>query len=333
MKLSYFHAAVIFGLAAGAAHASVSTAVAITGTSNQVGLGGIQTFNANPLEADRLFSRLNGSATQSGGDITFADGVTVAGPGANSMGGRGSLISGTTMADIVQVITNDTTAAVDVKLSSVLFAGAFGMFVAEPDSCGNPSPGSCQPDLSRSQPLAAIGDAHSGFNVDVKVNDTSIYSLSASLSLSGGVFTSDVAAASSSLSGFTGGQLNSGSSVFQKFYSWNNTPLILDLGQLGVGQSLTLSYQLSTYSDSTLGGDGGDVIFSAFGDPIGHGGVINLTEPIMIDPITAPAPIVAFTPVAVPEPATWALLIMGIGMIGTSLRRRLELNARPVAAA
>jgi hypothetical protein len=37
---------------------------------------------------------------------------------------------------------------------------------------------------------------------------------------------------------------------------------------------------------------------------------------------------VAFAPVAVPEPATWALLLSGFGFVGGLLRRR-----RPTSAA
>ena len=72
---------------------------------------------------------------------------------------------------------------------------------------------------------------------------------------------------------------------------------------------------------------GGPVIFPAIPPPPGGGGGVILPPPVITPPVTPPVtpPIVIPPPPttgAVPEPSTWAMMLIGFAMIGRSLRAR-----------
>uniref|UniRef100_UPI0025D589F4 PEPxxWA-CTERM sorting domain-containing protein n=1 Tax=uncultured Phenylobacterium sp. TaxID=349273 RepID=UPI0025D589F4 len=144
-------------------------------------------------------------------------------------------------------------------------------------------------------------------------------------------------------------------------FHWKETPVIRTLAG-GVVHNLT--YTTSVYSDlgqrRAVQGpcSAGLVGYAGFGDPIGRGGALFSVlaielgalvgsivgdEPCAVDPLTGP-PGIGFTPITfqkpvfengvlrfgpggVPEPATWAMLIIGFGGIGATLRRRRNLGA------
>jgi hypothetical protein len=137
-------------------------------------------------------------------------------------------------------------------------------------------------------------------------------------------------------------------------YAWDATPVSFLLGE-GLHH---LSYSTSVYSWSqaaTLECGASLISFSGFGDPIGRGGGIDslaarssaFASATSADACVSDGRIkgVNFTPTtfdaptfdgktlvfgrggAVPEPAGWALMILGFGLLGTALRRRYEAQA------
>lgn len=326
MKLPHLcAAAAVLTLAAGSADATVVTNGVVAGTSTQACCGGTQTVNSNPFTVYRNFSWLVGSLLPvSGGGVTFANGVAVAA----SFGGQ--LVSAASTTSLLQHVTNDTGGAVRVDFSSLLLAGGFGMFAASPGDCVNTA-ANCPANPFHA--LSPSGTSHTGFTIGVRVNNIPIYSLSASLMLVNGVLTPDVSQVTF-LNGFTARQVNVatglGRGVSQQFYSWVDTPFELSLGNLNPGQSLDMTYVLTTFSDVSVNADseGGQaqIAFSAFGDPTGGGHVINSIA-INIDEIQQPLIVLTALAGPVPEPSIWALLLAGFGLTGAALRRRRPAGA------
>ncbi|MEO8812890.1 MAG: PEPxxWA-CTERM sorting domain-containing protein [Caulobacteraceae bacterium] len=315
-------------IATGAARASVVTTASVSGTS----VDPVQATNgtwsdvtrntiANPLEAIHTYTWYNGSAVPEAGDlIAFANGAAAAAftyPANLTVSARSST-------HISQSIVNDTGVRQQVNLHSLILGGAFGMFVAktpgDPNGfCTNASVASCNALLDGATSLQGAGTYTSGFTVDVKLNGHAIYSLSAGLILNSGGFTANVADAATRLAGFHAEESNTDGGAAQKFYAWSDTPMDSALGVLAVGASETLTYDVTTYGTGDQPAlNNLQVMFAEFGDPLGGGHVVNnVLEPI----VDFPAPAITFTPAPAPEPATWALLLVGFGLAGASLRR------------
>lgn len=312
-------------LVAVSARADVVTAGSTLGTLQEVGNGFVETTTDNPAHVSRTLTSLDASVVPNGGGgLSFADGVAAA--AYNSVfPGAAQLDSARATTTISQHVTNTGPDAMRVNFASTLFNGAFGLYVASFGECETVR---CSPDLSQQTPLAPDVSAGAGFAIDVKVNGVTIYTLSAGLLYNSVGLTSDVGGAAAVLNDFAGFQLGTNPNLFQAFYRWSDTPFSLNLGNLGAGQSLDVTYDLTTYADNNANtsGDFLETVFSAFGDPTGGGHVINLAAiPFAFD-IAAPA--ITFAPLtSVPEPGTWALFLVGFGLAGTALRRR-----RPVGA-
>lgn len=136
-------------------------------------------------------------------------------------------------------------------------------------------------------------------------------------------------------------------------YVWDSTDVVFDLGFFEPGATRTLTYTTSVTTFTRSFGDGtnGIVAFGEFGDPVGRGGAIPppaLGEFAMFglgdfrdenDPLRLQRPSLFRLPAprysngilgvltAVPEPATWAMLLTGFGLSGAALRRRRVLAA------
>lgn len=135
-------------------------------------------------------------------------------------------------------------------------------------------------------------------------------------------------------------------------YVWDSTDVVFDLGffEPGATRSLTYTTSVTTFTRSFGDGTNGIVAFGEFGDPVGRGGAIPPPAfarfaPFGLDPrdendplrlqrpslFRLPAPRysngVLSVLTAVPEPATWAMLLTGFGLSGAALRRRRVLAA------
>jgi hypothetical protein len=132
-------------------------------------------------------------------------------------------------------------------------------------------------------------------------------------------------------------------------FSWSDTDVMVDLNPIGIGETSTLTYRISTNSWTDAGLRGRElnsiVAFSCFADPVGRGSTSGAMFTIPgfeiapcddyksggIDNPTNYALKIAQggntlfltrdgAPV-VPEPDTWAMLILGFGLVGLSMRR------------
>ena len=129
---------------------------------------------------------------------------------------------------------------------------------------------------------------------------------------------------------------------FALAYKWGQTDIDVILNQIMAGGSSTnLYYRTSAYASTNTSCLADSVTclvaYSGFGDPIGRGGGVSRSaaraadridflkfDPQLIDPFRPSVSDVGGG--AVPEPGTWALMIMGFGLVGATLRRRQVLS-------
>jgi hypothetical protein len=149
-------------------------------------------------------------------------------------------------------------------------------------------------------------------------------------------------------------------------YQWDATDISVALGGLlapGDSRTLTYSTSVTAFDNATFNSNspctGSCVLtdFAGFGDPIGKGNPSgakfgsmgggdnftgltffgyslglptfdsatgDLSVPVAKDPL--PSLPLTYTPVTVPEPATWALMLTGFGLVGMACRRRAGLR-------
>lgn len=290
-----------------------------------------------------------------GGEILFVNGNATA----------GSYSSATSLTRLDVTYTNDGPDAVDTILRSTLLPAGFGMFVA-PGACASGPVTSCFEAvggpgfavLPYNGPRNFGPLAFASFEFDILSDGRSLFSLTGSLALvydqalGRNVIVTDIGDAANVLKGFS--QVTPTDSPTALAFVWDSTDIDLSLGTLGAGESRVLTYTTSTTTlTRSFGADGcGLVAFSEFGDPIGRGGSIPppalTARAAAVDPcsggaangLTLQRPSLFRFPVptfedgvltvlasAVPEPATWSMMIIGFGLAGAGLRRRRTVPA------
>ena len=101
----------------------------------------------------------------------------------------------------------------------------------------------------------------------------------------------------------------------------NGTPGILDTVSFGSGIFAVLSINASGLGFTQFAGGG--PLFSGPGSaPVFAPGTFQLTNPFFPDQNSTLVISAVGVPGAVPEPATWAMLILGFGAVGIGVRRR-----------
>ncbi len=140
-------------------------------------------------------------------------------------------------------------------------------------------------------------------------------------------------------------------------YAWDATPVSLKLGTLAPGASTSLTYVTTVTTQTFQTGlapvDYPLIAYAGFGDPIGKtAGATGIADPsfpllelglpdLQVDPTSGDVSVTAATfdntytpsqlPISnqnlnldpIPEPATWAMMLTGIGLMGGALRRRV----------
>ena len=117
------------------------------------------------------------------------------------------------------------------------------------------------------------------------------------------------------------------------------TTVVTNFSYLLNGVAVTDAFAQAEFYDATNNGGiditfttpgPGSVILSTYGNDVGSTGVVapdsELTESVSINDglptNTGDLEITAVTPTGTPEPASWALMLLGVGAVGASLRRR-----------
>ena len=288
------------------------------------------------------------------GLIEFQNGVIAGGPGGSS--------TAFTEVEVTYQNTGTSAvqAVLDSTLLPAGLGFLIGDITSDvgPGLCGNAQLNQCG-QTSQNVSFSNVSQATAGFFFDVLSNGVSIYNLSGGMTIdSSGNVTDTLGAARSTLKNFALQTVpGSGTAIG---YNWDSTVVsIVVPGLLAPGASATLTYRVSTYATSTgscAGTPGSNAFnqtcaigYSVFGDPVGRGGVItnSLQSSMMaagpylstgipvagiafntLGPLLAPSfdsntgSLGVFLPAPVPEPASWALMIGGFGMVGGALRRR-----------
>lgn len=285
--------------------------------------------------------------------VSFESGNAVAGPWAYSVS--------TSSVDVGY--TNLGTSEVSPVFESTIIPAGLGFYLQDRSGgCGgNPFTG-CPEALSPYTfsditPAVANGQpfAMAGFNFTINEGDTELYTLSGYVSLAFDgdelVVINNLGAASSFLNGFT--QVTPLGSQTGLAFAWDSTDFLVELGRyVAPNESTTLTYTATvfsaTYADC-IDPDVCLVAYSGFGDPIGRGGGVeslasfnlhsSFNESFQAFDSNSGITGISFDPVqfqpfrihseggpgAVPEPATWALMLLGFGALGATLRRRRAL--------
>jgi PEP-CTERM motif len=279
--------------------------------------------------------------------VSFEAGNAVSGP---SVAARSS-----TSVDIV--LTNRADAVVSSFLHSSIIPAGMGLYLADVTSgCGGNVYTGCPQSLSglTFSDLSASGDsrelpvAYSGFDFRIISEGVTLYQVKGSMNLTldpskGAIVNTSVANAASLLNGFT--QVTPLNSQSAMGFAWDTTDFVIPLGALGIGQSLKLTYltTVETYSRTAcINSSTCLVAYSGFGDPVGRGGGTSFARftaagpsssiqrinfsPAVFNTPTFNRGILTFRPgrvgSAVPEPATWAMMLAGFSLLGAAVRRR-----------
>jgi hypothetical protein len=277
----------------------------------------------------------------------------------NAAGGAFSYLTSRTVVDIS--FTNDGDMAVTPSLHSTITPAGIGLFTGATClsdltqcSAGDTFPGDFR-DFQGFSPEGPTNDiAGASFTFRISGDGETLYELQGSLGLAfdpisgANVLVSDLDAARGALSGFR--TVSTPGDTHEFGFAWDATDFEVNFPKgtlLEPGESSTLTYETIVHSYSRTGCfellTGACLLaYSSFGDPIGRGGT---TRPSFarLAAATPPSDELGFdsfrfqTPTfkdgvlsyhllppgsAVPEPATWAMMITGFGLIGAAARRR-----------
>jgi hypothetical protein len=187
--------------------------------------------------------------------------------------------------------------------------------------------------------------AFSDFEFTITSGEQTLYSLSGSLGLvlngEGKVIPIyNLTAAELALDGFVTAYDNE----LALAYAWDSTDILVNLGvSLEQGDSRLIKYRTRVTRAACITPTTCLVAYSGFGDPIGRGGGISALSFASFDVAASDVDItgIVFDPVefqpfrlldgggnAVPEPTTWAVLVLGLGLLGAALRRREPAHRR-----
>ncbi len=265
--------------------------------------------------------------------INFSDNAT-------SMGAYSSVTATT---KLYLTITNTSATAMDVKLNSAITPAGFGFFVADPNTGDiNQSVLTTNPNEAFSNFTPTTDGANlAGASYTFKITKGATAS-SAQTTVPNGFYFGSLTEDSSGLvttyghsnpqpNGIVNADPAADPNQFQG-YQWDETDLVLDLGSLAANSSETITYTSSVSSFTNALSDGSGVqllAYACFGDPIGKGGgsgadpscssSFRVGQPTIVDGV-----IEFNTPATVPEPASWALMLIGAGLVGGALRRRMH---------
>ena len=270
--------------------------------------------------------------------------------------GVNSLSRSTSGIDIVFENTNDGLIELDPFNSTIIPAG-MGFYVQDrtgfSPTNGNPFTGYGQSQsVEFGDFFSTVGSgvtfAEAEFDFDVVTNggDLVLYSLNGVVSLSfdevGNVIINENLTGATGVGQYLNGFATGINNHHALVYDWQETNILIPLsGDLSGFESQTVSYRANVTSWTKAGcinnGLNCIVAFAGFGDPVGRGGGVEEFSAFSgdVSPFDFPTDNdhgfviggLNFNPVtvnvaAVPEPATWALMISGFGLAGAALRRR-----------
>jgi len=280
-------------------------------------------------------------------NIQFANGATASGLYAYS----------TTTTSIAVSFTNNGAVAVVPQLQSTILPGGFGFYVGDTSSCQIFSTASC-PQVTPASGLGfkdltpnpdGPGDndlAAASFTFTISDNSSTIESLGAALILEYNAADPGSPIVEPELTGFASslvdfGRVTPAGSSSAIGYQWAQTGLTVNFpsGLLAAGASDTLNYTtvVNTFALANCDAACGIVSYGGFGDPIGKsvGAGENVVRPDAVSAIggvnygkfefglpTFSGHVLSFIGSAVPEPVSWGLMLLGIGLVGARLRRR-----------
>ncbi|WP_243445738.1 PEPxxWA-CTERM sorting domain-containing protein [Polymorphobacter arshaanensis] len=340
--------------------ASANVTAVLTATNGNIKVSGQPktSFSGAQINAAVGGTGLTGGGIQAtsqltGGLIEFQNGVISGGPG--SVGDAFTEVA-------VTFQNTSSKSVIPILDSTLLPAGLgflLGDIVSDvaPGTCAPTQLNNCS-QTTKGASISQVKNATAGFKFDILDGGTSIYTLSGDMAIdANGNVVENLGAARSTLLNFGLDTVPGDSSAIG--YSWDMTHVTLTLAALGAGQSRTLTYRVYTWASATgncapVPGTNAfnktcAIGYSVFGDPVRSGGIINsimvggdspfLTAPLSGIPVAGIAfntltPLLAptfdsdtgqlgvFLPAPVPEPASWALMIGGFGMVGATLRRR-----------
>ena len=258
--------------------------------------------------------------------------------------------------------TNDGERTVRPTLHSTIAPAGLGLFVAgdcQSNVAGCSIDDSFAGDFRtfddfNGSSLAPVTDAIAGASFSFRIigNGVTLYELKGSVTLTDdpnqplNILSSDLGAAAAALNGFT--MQTVAGSRNEYGFGWDATDIDVAFAPgtlLAPGDSATLTYEtiVDTYSRADCFKQRTAaclVAYSSFGDPVGRGGgaspnlmanarlaaassgvafqAFDFAKPTFVDGTLS----YTLLPSTVPEPANWAMMLAGLGLVGGVMRRR-----------